>query len=313
MKQLLRKIAYLILFVTIGQIVFGFIIERSYLKELSVNKIHTGSIVYLGDSTITSFSNNDTNKRPISALLEDRIKQKVTPVTHSAYHLGIYKDYVEYILENYTPEEIIIPINMRSFSPEWDTRPGYQFIKESFLLNNGRIGRMFYSPLSTYTSMFRATNEHAWLNSQVFDNDILIGKVVDFENATYLKNSSVSNMKNKIIFHYRYKLTSNHRKISALRNICSVAKQNNIKVIFYVTPIDIDYVDSVYPGTADLIVNNIKVVLQVINSYGLNAIDMSHSIPSDYFDWRVNTYPNEHLNEKGRIYVADLLSSAMSK
>jgi hypothetical protein len=41
-------------------------------------------------------------------------------------------------------------------------------------------------------------------------------------------------------------------------------------------------------------------------------LDLSASLDASLFDWRDRLYPNEHLKEKGRRYVADQVARRLS-
>ena len=314
MQKLIRNLFTVFILVMTAQICYGLLFYSGppELKSVMAGKNFNNKIVYLGDSTVTSYSVNDIDKRPTSSFLEAITKQDVIPVTHAAFHLTVYKALVKYLVSHNKPKIIIIPINMRSFSPEWDTRPGYQFKKDVFFLNHSSIIlSSIYKPLSIYTDFFNdSESEASWLDSDVFDNNILSGKVKDYENDSY-KNITPANIKNKIIYNYRYILNSQHRKIAALRDICILAKNNNLKVLFYITPVDIDYIESIYNGTSVIIDKNIGIIKDIITSNGQTVVDLSHAMPSDYFDWKVNNYPNEHMNEKGKKFVATALSKEL--
>ena len=72
---------------------------------------------------------------------------------YDAYHIGIYLEYAQYIVaQENLPQVVIIPINLRSFSPEWDMRPEYQFEKEARFLRskNSLFIQSFDKPLSIF-------------------------------------------------------------------------------------------------------------------------------------------------------------------
>ncbi len=175
----------------------------------------------------------------------------------------------------------------------------------------GIIFAPFYKPFSIYTDYFNDfANKDTWLDSNVYDNDTLAGKVKDFEKIGG-KDINDLDMKKKIVFLYRYHLMVGHRKLKALNEICLLAKRSNAKILFYVTPVDFAYIDGVYAGTGDLVDKNVGVVKNIISNNGLPVLDLSHSIPSEFFDWKVNGFPNEHMNQKGRTFVANALSKEL--
>ena len=106
-------------------------------------------IVYLGDSTL-SF--------PLGEVTTGEILQEMLPahdigeISHPAYNLDVYLHYIRHIIRSsHRPHVVILPINMRSFSPEWDMRPGYQFeqVKKTLILGPV-FSHMLSRPLKTF-------------------------------------------------------------------------------------------------------------------------------------------------------------------
>ena len=116
-------------------------------------------IIYFGDSTIYTLGVGDKDKRTTSEMVEE-----ITPcyslgsITHAAYQMDIYLEFCRYITrQKQHPSFIIIPINMRSFSPEWDRRPQYQFEMEKIILRGGLLKQLllaFYKPLRVFKYNF---------------------------------------------------------------------------------------------------------------------------------------------------------------
>jgi hypothetical protein len=312
MRILFKKIFIVAAAVIVIQIFTGLYYYPSELLDVMAGNNCFNNIVYLGDSTIKTCDPSDTDRRSISKILGYDLGKKIVSISHGAYHLGVYKDFVTYLSTHNTPSTVIIPINMRSFSTQWDLNPGQQFEKESFLLEKGVFWSPLYKPVSIYTSFFNdSLSKSAWRNMKVYDYGRYAGTVSEFENISY-ETVSPQKIRNKIVFHYRYQLRPNHRKLIALDAICKQSKRNNIRVVFYITPIDNDYIDSAYKGTAQIIQKNVAVVKGVISQNGLSVIDMSSALPSCSFGWKVDKYPNEHLNEQGRKYVARTLANALT-
>lgn len=311
MRVLFRKIFPIALMVILIQTFTGVLYYPPELKKVMIGDNCANKIVFLGDSTIETFSHDDNDRRSIALFLEEKIKRPVVCIAHGGYHLGLYRAFVEYFTRNSRPETVIIPINMRTFSQEWDVKPGSQFDKESFLLTKGNIWTPIYKPVSIYTEFFNeGISKKAWYDMDVYDYDRYAGKVGDFENIGY-KTVSPDKIRNKIIYHYRYKLLSNHRKLAALDAICKLANRNAIKVLFYITPLDIDYMEQACPGTETVIAKNIALVSAVIRRNNMAAVDLSHVLHSEDFSWSEDRYPNEHLNERGRKAVAGQLANVL--
>ena len=317
MKTFAFKIFIVLGFTLLIQLSVGFFtyrVERHSCLQLEVSEPSNSYYVYLGDSTNRSVSKSDIDKRAISTMIEDGIKQQVVTVSNGGQQLKLHKEYVEHFLGlNKKPDVIIIPINMRLFSVQTDTNPMYERKKETLLLRYGFLGNALYKPLSVYTNYFNdVTSKNAWLNSDVYDFDKYSGKVNEFENESY-KTSSPAKMIKKVTYFYRFNLKKESANLKALNDICSLAKEQKQRVLFYITPIDVEYLDKIYSGTAGLITKNIATIKKVTSSYGMPLIDLSHTIGSRDFNWQVDIYPNEHMNERGRLFVAGSLLNELKK
>jgi len=104
------------------------------------------NIIYLGDSTLSLPAGQVTTGEILQEMLPDC---SVGEIAHPAYNLDLYLHYVRYIVRSaHPPDIVIVPINMRSFSPEWDKRPGYQFEEEKKALAFGPfLSRALWRPL----------------------------------------------------------------------------------------------------------------------------------------------------------------------
>lgn len=313
MKLLLTKIAVFILIIvvlqlTTGRHIFNFIEYDNVTANFIKYKIKNEDLLYFGDSVLNAVDKNDVNKKSIPVILSERIDRNIYANSHGGYHVGIYLRYIEYLVKNkLQPSLIIIPINMRSFSQEWDPYPSYQFEKHSFILKYGEFGLSLLKPMSILTGQFKNTTQEQWQDLPVYDFGKLSGKVRDYQGYRYNIVDN-SRLKNKILFHYRYKLKEDHRKLTDITKIIEICNSNKIKCLFYITPVDVNFCQSVYPGTKEIIEYNVNTILKLFKNKNAEVLDLSETLPSDNFSWKVDKYPNEHLNEKGRRYVAERLA-----
>ncbi|MDQ1352102.1 MAG: hypothetical protein QG657_2408 [Acidobacteriota bacterium] len=269
-------------------------------------------IIFFGDSTITARGQDDNDKRSIAAMLQDIAPQSsVGSVTHPAYHIGIYLEFCKYIVrQGYRPSILIIPINMRSFSPGWDRQPHYQFEIQTIVLRGGILKTIllaFYKPLMMFKYNFFTISQQEFLNTPVFCGNRQVGVIKDFNNNSYVKYS-VKNMKNQLIYCYMYdlSLSPRHRKLENLVEIARLLTKNNIKSLFYITPIDWETGEKHLPGEfLKQLQQNTRLIHSLLSAEGVEVLDISTALPPNYFAWHL--YPNEHLNQRGRMYVAEQL------
>lgn len=276
------------------------------LERLNRLLAHPPDVLYFGDSTIGHSPKSDTNKRPINLLLRYMVPgSRIRGLTHAAYQLDIYAAYCRYIVslgEKHKPRVIIIPINMRSFSPHWDKRPGYQFEREKVILAGGLL-HAFYRPLRILKYKFNKMTPGKYSDTPVFKGDLKIGTV-----------KQMKGIKNQLILRYMYPLTREHRKIKSLIDIVRCLSAHGIKAVFYVTPLDYETGEKHLPGEFKAQVReNIRLVETVLNENNYRLLDLSMDIPGSYFSWERHVAPNEHMNQHGRMYVAKQLARALKQ
>lgn len=227
--------------------------------------------------------------------------------------MDIYLAYARYIVakEN-LPKTVIIPINLRSFSPEWDVRPEYQFEKElTFLQNNNSIFiRSFHKPLSIFRFYKPEISKQEYEALPVYHGSQLVGTVGEFE-ETISEYPTSENMVRSLIYFYLYDLEDDHRKLQSMANLSDIYRAKGIDVIFYITPIDYQ-IGNYYMGESftEQVAQNIAVITETLQGKDVLLLDYSFSLTSDFFNW--DNYPNEHLNENGRNFIALNLSNKLS-
>jgi hypothetical protein len=143
------------------------------------------------------------------------------------------------------------------------------------------------------------------MDTPVFNRYQQVGTVKDFINKSYLKYSE-KNIKNIILFYYMYGLLPQHRKVISLVETAKLLEENNIKGIFYFTPIDWETGEKYFPGEfAKRLNQNIQLIVSLMPKKGIELLNLSMDLKSDFFYWTL--YPNEHMTQQGRLYVAEQL------
>ena len=77
-------------------------------------------ILYIGESSNTTASENDIDKRSISGITQDFFPAlHVHDITKPASHAGIYKELLKNIPSNHQISTLIVTLNLRSFNAQW--------------------------------------------------------------------------------------------------------------------------------------------------------------------------------------------------
>ena len=309
MKKFFTKLAIFLLITLVFQILFLIIHIRSFhqLTVLEKAQKEKVDIVYFGDSSDTNYSNEDLDKRSISQMLKETLTNySMVSISHPAYEADIFLEFCKYMVkQKYYPKVVIIPINMRSFSPSWDRNPGWQFEKEKTILEN-KLLFMFFKTIEAFdknNKRFNEITQSEFENTEVFSGEKAVGIVKDFEKHEF-RHYSEENMKNSILYFYMFSLKNDHRKLKSLAEMAKILLENNIRPVFYITPIDYETGERYFPGEfSERLKNNVETIKSVLEENNFGVLDLSMDLKTNFFAWE--RYPNEHLNEKGRKYVTE--------
>lgn len=275
-------------------------------------------VIYLGDSTLWHPLGSQTT----AEMLQERLpSQTVGELSHAAYSMDLYLAYVEYMIrQGYEPDLVIIPINMRSFSPEWDLRPGYQFVEEKRTLRYGlALTRLFGRPINVLGGFDAGITQDTFLNSTVFSGTVAVGQVQDFEFATgrvpleeqtseqfvyYQEPIEDAELVDLLTYYYMYSLQPDHRKVEAMLQIVELLRPTGTQPLFYFTPINVE-LGSVYLDGAfeQQFARNVALVRELLTAQHAPLLDLSTDLEAFYFS------DTEHLRQNGKQYVAQQLAS----
>jgi hypothetical protein len=250
-------------------------------------------------------------------ILGDKLKNyKIAPIIHDSYQPDIYKYYVkEMIRENWYPKFIIIPINLRVFSPEWDLQPGFQFTDERLFLT------YMHTPLAPFipfminfgTAGDSVKSDLVFQNAPVYYQTKKVGLAGEFRNTELLK-SYETRMKRLTTLFYMAKLNPNQRKLQSLIEIADMLSATPTKVIFYITPIDYQS-GSQFLGTdlENQIRENADLITKILNKKDQNIINLSLSLGADQFIWKSEGwFINEHINQSGKAAVVEHVAAMIN-
>ncbi len=274
-------------------------------------------ILYFGDSIIERVAATDTDKRTLPQMTSDLVKPlTVAAIAQAASQPDIYLAYSKYIAgRRVKPQAIIIPVNIRSFSPEWDLRPEYQFERERLFLNLAKypLGVAAYNPLAVFKAdqLLNGASADNFNNTPIYIGKHKIALVRDIMKIDSFKYSP-EEFKKIIAFEYLQPVSPGHRKIKSLRDIIDCFREYPVNLIFYFTPLDYQTIQENFgPEITAVIKENIRVVKSVLKGPNVKVLDLSYSLPSADFVWKTEGPINEHLGDKGRLSVASQIAKAV--
>jgi pimeloyl-ACP methyl ester carboxylesterase len=284
-------------------------------------------IVYLGDSTLTYPVGEVTTGKVLQEMLPDLV---IGEVAHPAYGMDLYERYVQYVVRTgRRPGTIVLPINMRSFSPEWDRRPGYQFEQEKKVLSLGLFAaRILARPLEVFGAFEPGISQDEFLDTVVYDGDTPVGRVSDFESlgdqgvaeslegdAGFAYHDALPSqddeeaLQKALIYYYMYRLDEGHRKLEAMVEIARLCQERDLDVVFYLSPVNYQQGERVL-GSAfrDRLAENVELVksaLSAVNGQHVKLLDLTFDLEAYAF------VDMEHLHETGKTYLAQQIAAAV--
>ncbi len=320
--RILKK-QYIQLHATIGnkKVPFPNLYKLQYFSD---NHRGDPSILFFGDSVMSSISKKDSNRKNLGQLLHVQLEDsfKLLVIDDAGYNLIIFYHFLKAIEKSGIDfQKVIIPINLRSFSPQWFFNPTYQFDFELSALDFfSKTGKE--KPIFVDAENYRSTMEKRIIAYQNMDLDYDISKlnkVSQFEKIKATNPGSdedmrFSRLRNIFTFHYLNQLHPEHRLLQHLKRIVDYFKGSNSDVLLYATPIN-------HKAGATLVGEPFKKITEsnrsIINnaigemeaSSNIKYLDLSTLLDQEYFHHEF--IANEHLNYEGRRRLAAKLKQAL--
>jgi len=312
--KFLKKLLLFLGLISLIQIgIYHFSFKR--ISEFEQTLAQKPEVLLFGSSVEQHIAPNDQDDRRLYQLLKDTLQpeRKVGVISGGAFHLELFEAYINRLLEEGKFEgKLIIPINLRSFSPEWHKRPEYQFELEKLILRKGRYWGGFLATLAVFKYQY---TQNIIPPAEFQDTPVKLGHQVVgtvAELTDEINTSPERFMKEGFLLSYLAYLDRRHGKVQAFERICRKLKAQQVKAFFYFTPIDAEKGGQYYPKQFTKIVNaNIQLLERVAQERGYTIANFAYLAPSEMFDYSIRA--NEHLNEAGKKCLAQALAEYYQK
>ena len=276
------------------------------------------SILLFGDSVNERISSFDRDVRSVTQMVVENFKNRYTLgcISYSGYHVGVFYQFVRLLknLEN-KPSVLVLPINMRSFSPQWDLNYLYQFTGEIM-----RIQKYIDTTgCDTIKAPFNMNQIGKQTKIDFLKTEIkypytcykYIYQFIDIIKSTpCTEKEKAFRLKQIFIFHYMYLMDPGHRKLQNIKEIIKLALELDISLAAYITPINYE-AGLKYAGEDFIKIfnSNVNLVSDLFTKKYHNAHifkDYSLLLGSRYFFNEDDA--TEHLNENGRKILAKAIT-----
>ena len=301
-----------------GQLVMGpWVTERcepEAVGELSVLAKTSPDVVFLGDSTAFMGDAADTDRRDTGGLLDAAL-----PGVQVGAHLGPGYTLADYALQTdflvrhgLGPAVLVVPLNMRSFSPLWHDNPFIQHEElHLFLTNDGYLFRSLYKPLATFGA-FRCEMPppETFLKQPIYDGSMKAGVAGDV--WPFDKQASAERARLLAVAHHMQPVAAQHDLLAAGKRLAAACRAGGLRLLVYVTPVDYVTGDEVLDGRlSKQLRENVDTAVLALRDQGIDVMDLSFAFGPELF--RTGYYPaEEHLNERGRRRLAALLKAEVA-
>lgn len=291
---------------------------KRLIQCYDTSSAHVPSVLYLGDSVVERVSRNDLDTRHLGQMVVDNLCQiqSTVCISHSAYQIEVFNAFVYALARTrYRPQIVVLPINLRSFSPQWDLNPEWQFTEElqrieEFIGNSSvklpRIGKRTLS-VEEFEATAVSYPHTSFTSVRQFRQLIKASAESDAQ--------KVFRWQQIFVFHYLHPLSLSHPKLRLIQDTLVQLGELNIRTLLYVTPINyqagekligIDFTNSIQRQVS-------LVGEQIVAAQHADAarfLDLSTMLGSDCFFHEYDS--TEHLNERGRKMISKCIADGVA-
>ena len=318
-KFLLRTGLFILLALAVNvSVQYVMMIDReSDLFDVKSKLQNNPHVILFGSSVNVHYDKNDTNKTQIGEYVNAMTPGiEITDDWRLSASLETYANHLRFLKnENIRPKLLVVPLNLRSFSPEWNLRPEYRayLAREDIFLNKGIIQYIFRKILPAGNDTAFQISKDDFYNTELIVDNKKAGQVKDYivedkKNITDMQ----SYVKDGFLVNYMTDIDDSNYKLNALKEIISYCKEEKVSVIFYYTPIDYQRGEKFYPILfSKQIEKNVSLINKNIPENDLfKVVDLSRSLNSDKFSY--DGWPNEHMKHDGRYFVSDTIAKEIN-
>lgn len=288
--------------------------EYQLLKEFvtAYSGNRTPTLLAFGDSVFLRVASEDRPQESLTDMLCSQFGNHIFQVSGSGYHSGIFERFIAVLATlPARPSIVIMPVNLRSFSPTWDLNPLYQFHAETDVLSAFAAGDLDY----------RLNNIDADSDTQSLSfvmpcgggRSVTLAAFLDIARTQPVPDSDEWAARLKCIFqhHYTCPLDRENRKLQSLVKAVKTLNDLGVPVYCYITPINheagTEYCGSSFTGKVR---ENISVLQRELEMAAATASlsgmfrldDFAFKFGRDVFFTPHNS--TEHLRLVGRQFIA---------
>lgn len=331
--KILLKLLLLVPLLAVFDIVYYYTLypkdvrENCTLMEISQRAKEGVDVVYLGESSNHTFSEDDTDKRFICEMVDDYLPEHhVGNLAKDACHAGIYYDILANIPEKNDVKTAIVTVNMRSFTSEWiyssletALRKEQLFMKKAPALYKRLLLAFKAYPKWTEderwaivrkgieNQTFTLPHDAPYRNAQEWDHVVAASQTL--YNGRQPSADSLS-LACHHIKHFACQLDDRNPRVKDLDRIVTLCQRRGWQPVFNILAENVDQIDSLCgPDLIYLLDQNVEYIVNRYEPKGVIVVNNLKEVRD--CDFRDRDFPTEHYKQTGRQTIAKNVADAI--
>ena len=284
----------------------------------------TADIFYLAESSNFSIHPKDTQRMPISYLLNAQIPERVATLNKGAYHAGLFYDLIRQ-MRSTTIHTVVVTMNLRTLNQatiHGDLETALQKQDRLFKPCPPLLNR-FLLTLNAYDDTpYEERNRAMWVS---WAKDTLRSDEVEFPAPTikawcalgdlYDANGNIDPARSALADHYvkayAFQITEDNPRVRQFDRIADYCKKKGYRLVFNLLAENVEYAEALCgPSLPWLMRTNRDFLVQRYTDMGVLVVDNLEAVAGVHYteqDWT-----SEHYDQVGRQQIADRLAAALS-
>jgi hypothetical protein len=337
LRSIVQHIA-LRIFVAVGILAFANMIYTRYLWPQDVKKYSrvknaidsaflTGEIIYLGESSNTSFNPwTDTFAYSISDFLQMYLpERKVKAITHEGYHAGLFRKMLNLMPDAPKPKAVVLTLNLRTCGPAavFSANEGSNNQEALFYSQRPPLLTRLFLSLKFYDNAPPPERERAKLQYWRTRSLDMPGKPFSYktvrhwyENNPYAAQGvpeKIKHMADAYIKEFAFVLNESNPRVKDVDDIAAFLYSKGVPLILVLLPENRDYAQRLFGDrlTALMDYNANFLKDRYAGKDGVKLLNMYPGAGGENYtdQW----YPTEHFNAKIRSSIALNIAEVLGK
>ena len=330
-RKLTVKFLLLVAVLAVADLVYRYTLyprdlkEHSGMMELSQLPVdEDADIIYLGESSNHNCNEADTDRRPISQMIEDQLPgHRVAALVKNATHAGVFYDIMNNVPRRSPVRIAVVTVNMRSFTSEWIwSNLETPLRKEQVLMKRGPA--LYKRMLLAFKAYPQWTEDERWdivrrgIKRQTFTMpyDFPWTDAGEWDHDLWHEGTQNGRAEDTLGMACHYvkcfacSLDDDNPRIRDFDRIVKLCRRRGWQPVFHILPDNEEQIaQMVGPDLLWLMHHNAAYVKQRYEAMGVVVVDNQGLVADSCFNDR--EYPTEHYNQEGRRAIADAVAAAV--